>query len=276
MTDNVTSRSVGQVQWILPLVILVVVLIKKSSKSFTDFFVLFFIGWLMLFMIHNRSTFVWELIEPLKYLQFPWRFLGLAVFSFALSAGALIRLVPKNFLGRFLPTAFVIAALIALNTGFFFEDLWFNITDKEQFSGEKYLQIASASISDFWPKFGSKMPTSLAPKDPRFLQGTGSASLIKKRTASAFYQIDVSSKSSEVQFPIAYFPGWEAVDNGSIVGVKPTGDLGLAITTLGKGEHLVKLSFENTPVRSIGNLVSALSLLIFSLLFVILKRGKKV
>lgn len=271
--DDRLSLSVGHIQWILPLLILGLLVFKKERLVLSQFLILLGLGWLALWLTHNKSVFVWNNLPGISYIQFPWRFLGSAVFAFALACGALVVVKMGNFI-KIILASLIIASLLALNTGFFFEDLWFKINDQQFFSGANYKVQVSSAIYDFWPIYGKKVPEDFAPKGPIFLEGTGSGMLIEKRSNRASYQIDVATTSSKLQIPIVYFPGWQAKDNGQKLEIAPSGDFGLITFTLSLGDHTVNLVFGNTPIRTVGNFISVMSFLILTGLFV-LKRTNR-
>lgn len=270
--DDRVSLSIGHVQWIIPLAIFLFLGFKKQIRKYSNFFALFIISWFLLWLTHNKSTPLWEIFLPLKFIQFPWRFLGLAVFSFALSTGIIIGLL-KGWWSKFLVSSAIIASLLALNIPFFFEDLWFYINDKEQFSGARYEQLISSSAYDYYPKYGSQRPVAKAPEDPIFIGGEGEGKLIEKRSNLSVYKLQIASASSEISFPIVYFPGWRGYIDDYELDIYPQGDFGLITTKLPMGENTVKLKFTNTQIRSIGNGITIISVLVLSLLLILNRRN---
>ncbi|MCX6705964.1 MAG: hypothetical protein NTV24_02555, partial [Candidatus Woesebacteria bacterium] len=91
MENDGMPFQVGHIHWILSLIILVVLVVlflrkKLNPKLHTTYYILLFfilIGWFAAFMAHSRSTFIWQVIPALKFVQFPWRFLTLVTFSFS-------------------------------------------------------------------------------------------------------------------------------------------------------------------------------------------------
>lgn len=61
---------------------------KRPGKGIIWFFLI--VSLISIFLLFSSSRFIWETASPLKYLQFPWRFLSLVDFSVAFLAGALI------------------------------------------------------------------------------------------------------------------------------------------------------------------------------------------
>ena len=157
------SLAIGYVQWILPIIILLVLFYKfifrRDKKSITNnlpFIILFIMGWFYIFLTHNKSTIIWEHLPFMTYIQFPWRFLGMVVFCFSLSSGLIVKFFGK---GKVFPVIIICAASIILNTQFFRPDIWYKVTDSYYLTGTEWIRQRTASIGDFWPNFGHKIPT---------------------------------------------------------------------------------------------------------------------
>jgi hypothetical protein len=150
------NLSVGLIQWILPTVIVLILILKKKLSKHREFLVLLGLGIFYLVLTHNKSTFIWEALPFMKFIQFPWRFLGVAVFCFSLSAGLITRQLPKKYaIWTFVGIA---TLLLVINFRFFREDIWFNVGDSYFTTGEEWNRQRAASIGDFWPDFGHKIP----------------------------------------------------------------------------------------------------------------------
>src|SRR5512139_824694 len=87
--------NLGVVQWLLliPAAILAVLRRKSTNGKITLFFVLATL--LFVFLITPLSAFLWELVPPAAFVQFPWRFLGPAAFTLAMSLGILFSAKPS-------------------------------------------------------------------------------------------------------------------------------------------------------------------------------------
>lgn len=159
------NLSVGIIQWILPAVIAVVLVFRKKILERKEFLTFFILGTIFLFLTHNKSTFLWQVLPFMKYIQFPWRFLGVAVFCFSLASGALVGLLNKKFV-IFVATGVTFLSLI-FNFSFFRPDLWYEVEDLYFTSGPEWDRQRTASIGDFWPNFGHEIPTS--PSDGKYI-----------------------------------------------------------------------------------------------------------
>ncbi len=257
------SLSVGQVQWVLPLIALVCLLITRQKEKLKDILVLVLIGWLALFLTHNKSTPIWESLKFTSYFQFPWRWLSIATFSFALASGAIV-FVSRRFPLWISATAIVIVILV--NFSFFKEDMWYNITDKDQFAGKKWEEQTASSLGDYWPATASQLPASPAPSQPS-ADGRFFGAQVLKKSNEVKYKLTLTSPAT-VQFPIVYFPGWHLFTESKEYSVVPSGDLGLITAQLPalSGEKEAILRFTDTPARTWGNAISvaaAIGLLFF-------------
>jgi len=256
------NLSIGLVQWIVPLIVLVSSFVRKT-KNIKEIVLFFGIGVLGLFLTHNKSTFIWQLLPFMKYIQFPWRFLSVSLFSFSLVSGAI---VSKNQKLNYLLVGLAVIFSIFLNYSYFREDIWYKVSDKDLTTGQKWEDQTRASIGDFWPNFGKKIPKEFAPKsyDNEIL-------LIKR---SNYYRYSVYSNiNSTYVFPVTYFPGWVAYVNDKKTDVTPMGDYGLIGVNIPEGKNTVELKFTNTVVRYFGNILSLLSLV--GVIVILIKNEKK-
>lgn len=239
--NDTMSFSVGYLQWIIPL-ILVPFFIFRRNKFSNLYFLISTLGFLAVFLTHGKSEFIWKLISPMSYIQFPWRFLTVSVFFLSLASGAIVLVVKNKLL-----LSSSLALLLLLNVSFFRPDIWRNISDAQQFSGALWDEQRSSAISDFWPK-EAKIPEGFAPQNPLMLYTTDQ------------YQ--------KVQFPTVYFPGWQLTVDGKKTEVFPDGPSRLITARLPLSYRNYDLRFTNTPIRSLGNVVSLTTLLVLALLYV--------
>lgn len=149
------SLSIGQAQWILPLLALLVVFLKRKLKNARALLLLIGLSFFFLLLTHNKTAFLWEALPFMAYIQFPWRFLAVALFCLSLSAGALIGFLGKR---ELLISLVVILTVIGLNFSFFKEDIWYKVDDSYFFAGSEWDRQRAASIGDFWPNFGHEIP----------------------------------------------------------------------------------------------------------------------
>jgi len=260
--------SIGIVQWLLPLIIIVFIFFKKIFKKRypelvegqTIFIFFFFIIFLFsVFLTHNKSTFIWQTLHFMAYFQFPWRFLSIAIFSASFISGSIILILNKKI--QKIALIFITTITIILNISYFKEDIWyFDLTDQQKLSTENILAQSGAGLKDYWPKYSQNFPTSFAPNLPIVIQGkVDFIKYFKKSNYSEAYY-SVSTPKATINLPITYFPNWELYVDGQKTDYQIDPDLGLIQFETNQGEHNIKLYFKNTPVRKIANVISLLTL----------------
>lgn len=265
------SFSIGHIQWILSLILSLAILfrfVKMRGKALRDpstqvLLMFLGIGAVMLFLTHYKSDMLWGVIKPIAFVQFPWRFLSPALFCFSVMAGSLVLFIKKDSI-RLLSIVLITLGLIVLNAKFFSEDIWYDTNDNKEFSGDRFLFHASSAINDFWPLTAVKTPITLAPTSLNFVDGTGSATVIKRASNEVEYQLIVDSPSTKVQAPIVYFPGWKGQLDNNDVQIYPGGELGLITVDVSKNNQDLKLKFVDTPIRTIGNYLSIFGVAVFA------------
>jgi len=259
--DNM-SFSLGHLHWIIPLIILINLLIQRKNKKFINIFCFYLLGLFAAFMTHGKSEFIWKLFPPLSYLQFPWRFLSVAVFFFSLSCGAVNQLK----LSKTIFTALIISLLL-ININFFRPDIWISQSDQEYFSGDFWNVQRSASLLDYWPAAAGDLPNKFAPREPHFYIGSGEI-LDYSRTPHRITALTSTALDSVIVFPVVYFPGWTARVNSRLTPIIKDPENGAISLRVSPGQSHISLIFTNSPARWWGNLISLLALVNVGILFI--------
>lgn len=283
------SLSAGQIQFALGIlaVILSIIYFKKhelslrfKNRSFEFLsndnrkiaimvFVLFIIDLGVLFLTHQKSSFIWDKIGILVWLQFPWRILADNVFILAILSATTIYLLPSK---KYL--FFIIGGIIVITFifyGSFYKPLrWVDISDKEKFSGELWEKQLTISIFDYLPIYAKLPPITKAPDFPEVMEGKVVFSNYKKGSNYQIGEVEVLEKAN-IRLPLFDFPGMKVFDNGKEISHshsdcrKQEFCLGLISFDLEPGNHTIKAVLTNTLVRTVGNyltLAGAIILLI--------------
>ena len=263
--------QVGFPQW--PLAILVVILfdilylkkkIKKEHLFIGIYFLLLFL--FTLFLVHPRSVFIWDRIPLLAYLQFPWRFLTLVIFSISVLGGGLVFILKQK---KLQAICFVLlsASVILLNYSFFRVEKTLQVTDTEKlFSAKGFNKLQTDAIFDYLPVYAKAPPGGPAPQKPEVKSGAVEISEIKKGTNWYTFRTKAEG-SSKLQVPIYDFPGWTAFINSKKTEISHDNYLGLITINVPGGINEIKLYLKNTLVRSAGNLISLFSWVFLLILF---------
>lgn len=299
--------QIGYLYWGLSLLIFVFLIVslirlgkenivgklKKDAFVITSLF-MFVVGWSSAFMAHSRSTPIWLAITQLKYLQFPWRFLTITIFSFSFLVGAIPGFIGRWKLkfGRWKPEYGFISRLVLTPPQIFISGVlilflvvfnWYYflpeygkmgpLTDEEKFSGRAWDLQQTAGIYDYLP-----LAAKMAPNGPRHvlaevMHGDGTIIQAQQGTYWGKFSALIESSNAEVRINIIDFPEWKVfVDGDEVETFLGHEEMwGRIYINLSQGEHLVYTQLFNTPVRTVSNIISLASWGI--LIFVIF--GKK-
>ena len=272
------SLSTGIVQWILGVVsgIFAIFTFKKDRKI--SFLVLFLglITLVILFLTHQKSSFIWSFFEPLAFLQFPWRFLGIGVFILSFLSGYAVYSFAKFKYGV---GVLVLSLVLFLNFSFFTPKTWLNVSDNYFLTGEVWQKGLTASIFDYLPIYAVLPPPSQAPKTPEILIGNAEFTDYIKGSNYQTGNLKVT-KEARIRLPLFDFPGMKVYLNNQIishVNNDCSGEpfcMGLITFNAPPGSYDFKVQLRNTPIRTIGNIISLVSLICLG--FLLIKKNVKI
>lgn len=274
------SYQIGWVHllgWILALISAKALWRKNERSSSTNKWISLVIVFssaailLSVFMIHPRSEFVWRQIDPLKYLQFPWRFLMLIAFFICFISGSVTLAELKN---TRLWVGVLIIAVVVLNFSYFRPEKFIQTGDTKLLTGVSWDKQIKRSIFDYLPIFAKEPPAELATERYKIL--TGDSRIYDFREGTNWFNFKADTKSHTIiRLSQYYFPDWKIFVDGiqSPIEYKDN-SLGLMTLILGKGTHTISARLYDTPVRTIGNIISLVTFL--GILVILVTQFKKV
>lgn len=232
---------------------------KKRKEQFLLFAFYFLLFTFSVFMTHAKSVYLWEAIPLLFYIQFPWRFLGIAIFAGSFLTGGVTNLI-KDKWRLVLATALVILA-IGLNAGYFRPEKFYPaMTDQKKLSGEEWRIQSMATLLDYIPKQVKEFPKELAPENPWIVEGEARVTEFRKRSNFWRFTIDViTPESAQVSVPVFDFPKWTVLIDQQPVSFSSDNPLGVITVQVPSGKHTVVGWFGNTRLRILANALSLFS-----------------
>lgn len=248
------ALHVGLLQWTVPVFVLLVLLYLGKFRTAKTVAVFVALAIAALFLMHPKSSFVWSNIGLLHYIQFPWRFLAIAVVFFSLAAGAISKLFARK---AFL---IIIFAVVLLLNGYYFRlEEQLLISDEEKFSGESWVKQQTISILDYLPKAASHPPTSPALDTPEIL---GTKGRVFGERGSNWQKWNVNfDEPGRLRLQIIDFPEWRVTVDGREVQADSNNELGLLAVDVSAGEHIVEANLKDTPLRTFSNFISLFAVL---------------
>jgi len=230
---------------------------KKKLWSLLIILLVFFV--FSTFLAHQRSVFIWKVIPMMKFIQFPWRFLGPSMFFISFAGGAIGKI---NFVFK-TPLVIIVTILTFLFNGKYFTPLRYSrlVIDSEKLSGLAFELQQKGGYLDYLPKGVKVPPQATAPFSPRFIKGKGEIKEYEKKTNKFGFNAS-AYENSEIVLPIIYFPRWEIFVDGLRQEIMTDGAHNVIKIDLKKGEHEVVGKFKNTPVRSFANFLSFITFIL--------------
>ena len=263
---------------------------NKSKETIRYFLFSFFLLIFSLFMASNLSSAVWDKIQYLWYLQFPWRFLTFTTFFVSVVGGLSIFFLKEKF--RLWAT--LLAVLLFLFTivryeKYFSPSVYVNKSDKQLTRFEEIAWRVSKTSFEFAP---------LGIKTAKTELGTTTIGLTRKELKTDPYEINLtlpdaikietvvdlfSRKQFNIQaaLPVIFrlntfnFPGWRAYLDGRQIAINDKNDYKLITVSVPEGKHSLKFAFANTPIRTMANYLSILSIISIIVLWAGARRGSK-
>jgi len=233
-----------------------------------------------LFLALPGSTFVWELVTPMSFIQFPWRFLTMATLSGAfLCGGAFAAFVPDSRFGRSTvwAAALTVCALAILEAVMggtlrvnrwipagrvgFEEKPYINMVDLGEGAppvtlDSAYVRSHSLHWLDHLPpgvKYLGPDQTDLARPEAEVVQGGAVISDLVSRSASLRFRVQ-GDTPSRVRVNIYRFAGWTVrIDGAPVPIVTVPRQLPVIFFDVTAGPHHVAVDFDRTLPRKLGD-----------------------
>lgn len=246
------------------------------------FFFCVFLLIFSLFMTTGYSSFIWDRVGYLWYLQFPWRFLTFTTILISILGGCCIFFIfrllnqyiePRGFnvlIQGFIYNIlviFLVAGTIITYQKYFKPQRVLMVTDKELTAREEISWRISRTSYEFVPK-GIKTKkseldtTELAiekkdlPQDPyKVILGDADIETVKNNFQNK--EFSVNAKTQLIFRLNTYnFPGWTTYLNSQKTSINDRNDYKLITLNIPQGQHELKFVFKNTPVRNLANFLT--------------------
>lgn len=209
---------------------------------------------LSLFLMLQNSQFIWQLFPFLAYLQYPWRFLALAILAGSMLSVWVINMLNNKVLALILITL----SLVNIRN---YRQPWTpdRYTDQD-YQQEPGLMTGSTDISwELLPVWVDKPLTNR----PATILATNPESQIQviketKYTSTKHFLTIESSKPQLLDFNLYYLPSWNVFINGNKAQTRPS-DQGLLSVIIPQGSIDVLVELGKTPIEQMSDLVSLIS-----------------
>lgn len=251
------SFQIGWPHWWIVVAVVAFFMVSKRGNNFRlGILMIGFFVW-GVFMTHNKSTLIWQSLTIIQYAQFPWRFLGVVIFSASILGGLLMVFVKNQW--KLSIGLMIIALTVIFNVNYFKPiSFYADATDQKKLSGDSWEFQRKASILDYLPK-GAQEPLGPAPSAPEIRTGKAGINGFINKSNSFQFKVDVLYKAN-VEVPIFDFPNWHLKVNGVDFNHSHNNPSGRIRLDLDPGNYLIEGRFTDTPIRTFSNIITLLSL----------------
>jgi hypothetical protein len=212
-----------------------------------------------LLMTLEKTLFIWQSIPILKYAQFPWRWLTVAVPFIGLLGVIGTQLLTSRFL-RHAAVFVLILITFYSNTGIFRPEKYLEkASDYYSTDAQGIREGMSSILPDYIPKGLPKKITSATSLVVNESELPGKYTVLSDRTHQKLLSVNLTDVS-EVTFAVADFPGW-TVEIDGVKQEKQVSQNGLIVAKVPAGEHLVGINLELTTVQWWSQAISLFALL---------------
>ena len=253
-----------------------------AGKVILVFYLMFFVS---IFMTTFYSKFVWDNIQPLWYVQFPWRFLLFSAFTSSFIAGSIFAIKFQRQI-KFLLLGLIILTIIFTTKDYFQPSRYLPHASDEDYISREILRWKTSNMAfEYVPKGIATKKSSIgntivdiekneiAEKSYKVIAGNLNVRVIEETPQSKKFQITAYTNSI-FRINTYSFPGWKVYVDGHEVVYNDNNSLKLITINLPAGRHTVTARFTDTLYRTLGNIVSLISIFFVFAYFVIVRHSR--
>jgi hypothetical protein len=242
---------------------------RSQSLAFADQKIVLKIGLLGLaaavcfLMSIGKSKPIWDLLPPLAFIQFPWRWLSPAIVLLSGAIGLSLQLLPHRF-WRLAATLGLFIVLTVGNTQLFQPESYLENADAFYYTNPSRIQVDMSSVLQDYIPIQMTDTLKIEPKpQPNLILSQVPAmetKVILDRVHEKLIATNLT-QPARIEVAVADFPGWFAEIDGEhlAIGHGPRGTITIDVPA---GEHMIGLRFGYTRLRLMSDVLSLISLLV--------------
>jgi hypothetical protein len=227
-------------------------------------------GWLVvtaaaLFMMTRASVRIWELVQPLAFLQFPWRLLMLPTIACGVVAALLLTAVRNR-----TTQALIVTCAVAFQwhvTKDYLSTAWNRPRMPIDLEDPNWMSTAAGRPWVFRERSYDPISVTQEPKPTSerwtIVEGRGDVNAVSSSDTSVALTIRVHDPVRLI-INSPFFPGWRVAMDGEIVPPAIRPGSGYMQIRVPSGEHQVVASFGRTHVRASAEAITLVSAAIWT------------
>ncbi|HEX8965594.1 MAG TPA: 6-pyruvoyl-tetrahydropterin synthase-related protein [Patescibacteria group bacterium] len=258
---------------VLVIFLLVFLIQKKWRREFWLLGIFIAIFFFSLFMTGFWSKLVWEKIPFLTFVQYPWRFLSVGIFTASFLTGYAVFLLPDSL--RFRSFIAIVALVCILYVPYVHPLTYYSqqslVFDKNGFTNySDYVNAKHDPESFYDPTTAIKRVTPATIYSQITFEKKGNI-LEEKTTAAAKTFIVTMPQEQSITLYVRYFPGWNITLDGKVSHVM-LDSYGYVHLHLPAGKHTIIASYTQTRLEKLSNYITVFAFVASFLFFLPIKR----
>ncbi len=211
-----------------------------------------------IFFLFGISSFIWEYTPFFKYIQYPIRWLHIIAFAVVFLSSAAFHYYGVIKTGK--KSHLFIAVLFLLC--FYLDCRYINSASafaEQELMSDKAVNVAAEHLPiglDINKIDSSDENT----KKIAIIHGKGTAEIVEWWSEKRKFTIK-AGEALTLRIRTFNFPGWKAYINETETAIKTEKDTGAMLINIPRGDHIVRLKFEDTPIRHYSKIVSMIAIL---------------
>ncbi len=248
----------GPFQWLAILLSpITLLLLKKNREKYLLSALLIFYTLVSIFLMFPVSDFIWSRIILLQNFQFPWRFLALVVFTSSALCCLFLDVISKKENVKLVVLVFIL--IVVVISSFYWKPKAYQQKPETFYTGIYESTTDTGESAPIWSvRFMEKRPNA----HMEVIDGKAVIKEVKRKTNYHKYEVKVLQKTLFRENTL-YFPGWEIKANGVSQNIEFQNMTyrGVMLFSLDKGDYVVEMSYKETKLRLISDIVSLVSVI---------------
>ena len=268
LIGNKISFQIGIIPMCVLIGSLILLMHEKNKKLRYLTIYLFIIVLLSIVGMLPWSQFIWEFIQPMQFIQYPWRLLSFFIPVITYLAAYWISHMRHRWVGL------LIACFAVLFTYSYTRAVQYQPRSEAYYLSRSNFTDGTSSMgnsfSTIWTGWKATRPESEIVVQNGKMTKQGTWKYLKKEFTV------IMDAEGTIVFNTLYFPGWIVVVDGKKVPIQYQYD-GIIRVSIPAGVHTVRIQFTDTMPRTVGNIISIFSLvgiIIWSILSIYVHRYK--
>jgi len=241
-----------------------VVLFTRNKDKLLGFFLISTL--LLTVLVFPLSSSIWKYLPFVGFIQFPFRLISFIILGLSFLLSYQLNLFKGKL--KIILIVFYFILIIISAKSFILPKDYQNYPDSFYSTN----QDSTTVKNEYMPKWVKVIPVTMPSEKITVIKGQAKVQDLITNGNKATFSINVLSEA-QIQFNSVYFPGWIVKVDGKEIPISYINDNGLIRFLIIPGNHNVKISFTETPLRMVADLISLISLIAF-FIFVIKDRRK--